>query len=238
MDEKCAKIEKGVLIEYDDMATPFPPIGYDIVPSNVKKIGAFAFANCHEILELYIPWYVKEIPETNFVDRTGDFEKMHQSPNFTIFGEKDTVAEIVAKQAGVNFVETNAWIVNNKLYNYFGKSEKFAIPEGIVSTWGEAFNLTPYIEEVTLPTTLKYISSKSFLNCKKIKKITIPKGVNGMGSEVFKNCKSLTEIVFENGDTKMDNNCFKGCPDILVKAPAGGFVEDYAIKNNLRFQAI
>ena len=239
MQKNCAEIKNGVLVKYiDNGVLPFP-IGADIVSYEVKEIGEYAFKDCKEIQELYIPWYVKKIPETNFVDRSKVFKKMLQSPNFTIYGEKDTEAERVAKQAGVNFIETDIWKNDNKLYAYFGRSEKFVMPEGIGVVSGEIFSCAPHVVEVVLPSTLVVIFSRAFYNCKKIQKITIPKNVNSLGSEVFKNCKSLTEAIFENGETKLDNCCFKGCPEMLViKAPAGGYVEEYAKKYNIKFEAI
>lgn len=239
MQKNCAEIKNGVLVKYiDNGVLPFPIYG-DIVSCEVNEIGEYAFKDCKEIQELYIPWYVKKIPETNFVDRSGVFKKMLQSPNFTIYGEKDTEAERVAKQAGVKFIETDIWKNDNKLYAYFGRSEKFVMPEGIGVVYGEIFSCAPHVVEVVLPSTLVVIFSRAFYNCKKIQKIIIPKNVNSLGSEVFKNCKSLTEAIFENGETKLDNCCFKGCPEMLViKAPAGGFVEEYAKKYNIKFEAI
>jgi len=239
MQKNCAEIKNGVLVKYiDNGVLPFP-IASDIVSYEVKEIGEYAFKDCKEIQELYIPWYVKKIPETNFVDRSEVFKKRLQAPGFTIFGEKGTEAERVAKQAGVNFIETDIWKNGNKLYAYFGRSEKFVMPEGIGVVCGEIFSCAPHVVEVVLPSTLVMIFSRAFYNCKKIQKTIIPKNVISLGSEVFKNCKSLTEAIFENGETKLDNCCFKGCPEMLViKAPAGGYVEEYAKKYNIKFEAI
>ena len=239
MDKNCAEIKNGVLLKYIDKGVlPFP-IGADIISYEVNEIGEYAFKDCKEIQELYNPWYVKKIPETNFVDRSGVFKKMLQSPNFTIYGEKDTEAERVAKQAGVNFIETDIWKNDNKLYAYFGRSEKFVMPEGIGVVYGEIFSCAPHVVEVVLPSTLVVIFSRAFYNCKKIQKIIIPKNVSSLGSEVFKNCKNLSEVIFENGDTGLDNDCFIGCSEnLVIKAPAGGYVEEYAKQYNLKFEAL
>lgn len=83
-----------------------------------------------------------------------------------------------------------------------------------------------------------YAKSEAFLNCN-IKKIIVKDNVKTLGSYVFKNCKNLTEVIFENGETGLDNCCFEGCSDSLViKAPAGGFVENYAKEYNIKFEAI
>ena len=83
-----------------------------------------------------------------------------------------------------------------------------------------------------------HAASRAFLNCN-IKKIIVKDNVKTLGSYVFKNCKNLTEVIFENGETSLDNCCFEGCSDSLViKAPAGGYVEEYAKKYNLKFEGI
>ena len=234
MDENCAEIKNGALVKYTDKCEPFP-IGSDIVSYGVTKINEYAFSDCKDIQELYIPWYVEKISETNFVNQTGKI----QSPKFTIFGEKDTEAERIAKQVGINFTETNIWTSNNKIYAYFGRSEKFVMPEGIVSTWGSIFECAPHIAEVKLPSTLCFICSKTFLNCKNIKEIVIPKSVNGTGSEVFKGCKNLQSVTFENGETNLGDKCFTGCSkSLVIKAPAGGKIEQYAKKYKIKFEAL
>jgi hypothetical protein len=46
-------------------------------------------------------------------------------------------------------------------------------------------------------------------------------------------------VFFENGETKLDNCCFYGCNELLIiKAPSGGYVEEYAKKYNLKFEGI
>ena len=51
--------------------------------------------------------------------------------------------------------------------------------------------------------------------------------------------QNLTEVVFENGETKIDNDCFVNCHEnIVIKAPAGGYVEEYAKQYNLKFEAL
>ena len=73
----------------------------------------------------------------------------------------------------------------------------------------------------------------------KLEKIIVNNNVNAMGSKVFLNCNKLKEIIFQNGETKLDNCCFDGCNDSLViKAPAGGYIEEYAKKYNIKFEAI
>ena len=83
-----------------------------------------------------------------------------------------------------------------------------------------------------------YVSSKAFIECK-LEKIIVSNNVKGMGSEVFMNCRNLKEITFNNAETRLDNNCFLGCSDALViKAPVGGYIEEYAKQYNIIFESI
>ena len=210
-----------------------------IVSKGIKKIGKYAFSDCKELERLYLPWYVEEVPETNFVDRTqGVFRVTLQAPNFTIYGEKGTEAERVARQASVPFEECTEIVKDNRYYYYLGKGKKVAIPENVEYIFMGAFKNAPHVTEITFPQNLKLIGTMAFAGTS-IEKIIIPKGVKSFGSEVFKRCKNLTEVIFENGETKLDNNCFLECSDLLiVKAPAGGYVEEYAKEYGLKFQAI
>ena len=85
---------------------------------------------------------------------------------------------------------------------------------------------------------LCYVSNNAFEDSK-LEKIIVSNSVNSMGSKVFLNCNKLKEIVFQNGETELDNCCFEGCADSLViKAPAGGHVEEYAKQYNIRFETL
>ena len=210
-----------------------------IVSRNIKKIGAYAYSKCEDLQRLYLPWYIEEVPETNFVDRTkGVFKVMLQHNRLTIYGEKGTAAERVANKAGIPFVECNEIIKDNKYLCYLGREEKVAIPKDIEHIGMGAFCNAPQVKVIVLPQSLKYIDKCAFI-CTAIEKMVIPKGVISLDSGIFKHCKCLTEVVFENGETKLDNDCFVGCQaNLVIKAPAGGYVEEYAKKYNLTFKAI
>jgi hypothetical protein len=102
-----------------------------IVPIDCKKIAKNEFTFCRDLKELYIPFYVEEIPEENFVDRSGVFKDMHKIA-LTIFGEKGTAAEVCAKQVGVLFKETDRIVEEDTLFKYFGKSKQLVIAEGTI----------------------------------------------------------------------------------------------------------
>ena len=209
-----------------------------IIPYGQTKICKNEFSSSKELLHLYIPYYVEEIPDSNFFDRSGVFKRSLQKPGFKICGEKGTPAEVYANIAGIIFEETTMWIQNNTLKAYFGQSDKVVIPDEIERIRYRAFQYAPHIVDVVLPNTVSGIDSEVFTGCA-IKEIIIPKSVTGMGSRVFMDCKELMSVTFENANTVLDNDCFKGChKDLTIKAPAGGTVQEYAAKNQIQFEAI
>ncbi len=50
---------------------------------------------------------------------------------------------------------------------------------------------TPLLEEVALPSTIKYIFEDAFEECTALKKINLPRGLEGIGIDAFDNCNSL-----------------------------------------------
>ena len=209
-----------------------------IIPYGQTKICKNEFSSSKELLHLYIPYYVEEIPDSNFFDRSGVFKRSLQAPGFTIHGEKGTAAEIYANEAGVLFEESTMWVRGNHLMAYFGKEGEVFIPAEIEIIRYGAFQYAPHVFFVDISNNITGIESEAFANCA-IKEIVLPKNVTRIGSRVFMNCTELVSVTFENADTVLDNECFKGCHnDLIIKASSGGTVEEYARKYNIKFEAI
>ena len=67
-----------------------------------------------------------------------------------------------------------------------------------------------------IPSTVKKISDRAFVNCSNLKFIFIPKSIEEIGCSAFENCHSLEAIVFENNSSlsKLGNSAFKGCKSL------------------------
>ena len=48
-----------------------------------------------------------------------------------------------------------------------------------------------FLEEVTLPESLRVIGSCTFYNCRRLRRVTLGPGVEGFGSDLFTNCRQL-----------------------------------------------
>lgn len=52
-----------------------------------------------------------------------------------------------------------------------------------------------FVEEVTLPDTLRVLHSAAFYNCRRLRRVTLGKGVESLGSDLFTNCKALDAFI-------------------------------------------
>lgn len=48
-----------------------------------------------------------------------------------------------------------------------------------------------FVEEVTLPDTVRVLDSAAFYNCRRLRRVTLGPGVEGFGSDLFTNCRQL-----------------------------------------------
>ena len=48
-----------------------------------------------------------------------------------------------------------------------------------------------FVEEVTLPDTVRVLHSAAFYNCRKLRRVTLGAGVESLGSDLFTNCRQL-----------------------------------------------
>ena len=103
----------------------------------------------------------------------------------------------------------------------------------------KAFCNAPHVKSVNISISVEYVDSEAFMNTD-IEEIFIPQNVKSISSRTFKNCKRLMCVIFENGNTVFEIDCFDGCEDsLIVKAPAGGFVEEVITKHtNVKFEKI
>ncbi len=81
------------------------------------------------------------------------------------------------------------------------------IPEGITEFATDCFSCCGSLEEVHLPSTLKYVNDFCFA-LTHIKTIVIPEGVTRLGARAFSQCDYLEQITLPSTLTKIDIECF------------------------------
>lgn len=207
------------------------------LPSSLKSIGGFAFANCAKLKEITIPSEVTTIEGYAFNNCTGlksvKFETNKitaTKATYSIFG-KCSINKLT-------FAENTTNIPNYLFYEAgFEEGFELKIPKDVQRVGDYAFykavnlgnisfegnNVTSIgyaafnavaIEQITLPSTLIAIGGYAFSNCTKLKEITIPSEVTSIGGSAFLNCAAIKSVKFETTKLVRDNyeqTIFKGC---------------------------
>ena len=91
----------------------------------------------------------------------------------------------------------------------YKKVEKLIVPEGVVEIQKFAFSHSN-LEEIVLPSTLKYIRCGAFHRCRNLRSITIPDGVTEIEDSVFSS-SGLEEIHLPKQLQRIGRNAFNGC---------------------------
>lgn len=56
-----------------------------------------------------------------------------------------------------------------------------------------------FVQEVTLPDTVRVIDSAAFYNCRKLRRVRLGKAADSFGSDLFTNCRSLEVLELHAG---------------------------------------
>ena len=84
------------------------------------------------------------------------------------------------------------------------------IPEGVISIRASAFENTPYLQKITLPSTIERIYSAAFLGSG-IKEITIPQNISIIKHSTFSNCMQLEQAILPDGIKILEPCSFFNC---------------------------
>ena len=88
-----------------------------------------------------------------------------------------------------------------------------------------------WVEEVTLPKTVRVIGPNAFTRCKRLKNIKLNNGLESIGAGAFYDCQALKEIMIPSSVKKIGRGCFSG-PSVSIKIqnkPGAVEFEDYAV---------
>ena len=150
--------------------------GVDRIPSTVKTIGAYGFAECKGS-KLTIPEGITKIEE------------------FSFWGYEEGLEEI-------NLPSTLK-IIGNSAFSWAKDVKKLVIPEGVTSIGAEAFARLDSLESLTLPSTLQEIGSKAFMGKEggnMLKSVYIPSSITSIADDAFLN-REDTVIMTDSKDS-------------------------------------
>ena len=102
---------------------------------------------------------------------------------------------------------------------YNAKLEGVVVNEGVTSLCHGAFKNAVILKNVSLPQSLKTMTSLAFENCESLEYIFIPKNVSNIQPNVFRGCKALKKI-----EVDPENPYYKVVDGILYKVSTGELI--------------
>ena len=112
-----------------------------------------------------------------------------------VLAERSTQAAYESGDFGYNLLGDDT----AEIARYYGGDEELVIPstlDGIpVTTIGYSAFADCYVEQITIPTSVKTFEDRAFAYCFYLTRIIIPDNVTTIGEEVFCECSNLTSIV-------------------------------------------
>ena len=102
------------------------------------------------------------------------------------------------------------------------------------------------LKRVTISGRIKVIPSEAFQGCQSLESVVLPDTVETIrggwwrDTGAFVDCTSLTKIVIPESVTDFDSDAiFRGCnKDLTIYGKTGSPANQYAIRNNIRFEEI
>lgn len=188
------------------------------LPDGLEYIGESAFCNCRKLESVRIPKTVKNIGYYAF-----DCYNYYYQENCGIKSiEVDPENKVYASENDVLFDKAMIELIK---YPSGKKDKSYAVPEGVVTISGRAFNYCPEISSITLPQSVAYIGSYAFDECIKLIEIDLPKGVETIGEGAFKGCRELESIVIPDGVISINDATFINCYRLSSVVLPSGIVE-------------
>lgn len=166
-------------------------------PSKLKTIGSGAFNACYKLEKVTFPTTLVDLGSMAFVS-------CYRLASVTITKNVDVIEE-------ATFQECTAL-------------SKVTIKGTALTKVGTgAFSYCPSLTEVSLPSSVKTISSYAFSSCTKLKKINVPAKVTKISEGVFSQCIALPSLTVPSKVTTLGKSCFDGC-SALKKVKINGKV--------------
>ncbi len=209
------------------------------LPNGVKKIGECAFKGCRGLKDVVLPEGLETIDDYAFVDcRSLETIRLPQSVKtigkcaFKGCGElKEVILPEGLETIGIGVfgncdnlqvgnLPNTYTVVNNLLCNdgkvigLIGSPRHVVVPEGIISIADEAFANIWELHAIELPSTLREIGRRAFVDTN-IAKIIVPEGITTIPQSAFASCDSLEEIHLPDSLMSIEANAFDRCSELL-----------------------
>ena len=222
----------GGLTEIPDYAFAESGLQSIVIPSNIVKIGLWAFSSCKDFKSVDIAESVTSMGASVFRDCSAltsvklpdalktipksCFESCTSLTDVTIPSTLEVIGENAFWQctelSDVNLPET-VRAIGKQAFRYC-KIRRITIPEGVTALPDVVFGDCYYLREITIPSTVKSIGKEVFRHCINLAKVELPEGLTSMNTFAFYDCQALTEITLPSTLETCGDNVFSWCSNL------------------------
>lgn len=229
----CSWKDSGILAELDYTADTYsteqtsayyvltrkyPTCTEVILPSNVTKIGNYAFTGCANLEDITIPSSVISIGKYAF--NNCDSIRL-----LTIPGSVKNIGSSAFSQCEILFsvkMLEGVQTIGNYAFYECPKLYQVVMPFGMTAIGEYAFGKCTELVLIDIPSSVTSIGKYAFWVCESLCSIVIPEGVTTIEEHTFHCCTSLTGVSISSTVTLIDTYAFYAC-DVLtgITLPSG-----------------
>lgn len=177
------------------------------IPSSVKSIGVFAFADCSLLRKVLLHEGIENIGRGSFCDCVNLIEINLPSSIKTIS------TDVFSRCYSLKSITLPKNITSIPERCFTGCSSLIKISfEGTIKVIGEeAFSNCESLASFSIPDTVTSIGVHAFQGCSNLHEVTLPSGLTLLSSGIFSSCSSLTSIIIPNSVTSIGDTAFSNC---------------------------
>ncbi|EAY19153.1 surface antigen BspA-like [Trichomonas vaginalis G3] len=207
----------------------------DLSSTKVSKIGNFTFSNCINLKS--VTYSQEKVKLGHFTFSNTGFERVTIGDDIVSLGNGTFSNCKRLKEADLSNIVVDA--VPAMSFENCSSLGEISFPDYQLIIGERAFSGIA-IQSLTLPTTISYISTGSFQNCKKLKILQLS---NIMFDEIpdyaFGGCSSLSKIVFTQGALKLGAGSLSGTAITKLIFPNSIYsIGNYLLKGCSKLQEV
>lgn len=177
------------------------------IPSSVKSIGVFAFADCSLLRKVLLHEGIENIGRGSFCDCVNLIEINLPSSIKTI--STDVFSRCYSLESIT--LPKNITSVPERCFTVCSSLTKIYFEGSIKEIGEEAFSNCESLTSFNIPDTVTSIGVHAFQGCSNLHDVTLPSGLTLLSSGIFSSCSSLTSIIIPNSVTSIGDTAFSNC---------------------------
>lgn len=117
--------------------------------------------------------------------------------------------------------------------------KKVIVPDTVTKIGDNVFSYATALEEIEFQGIIEEIGDHAIFGCSSLTNLTLKEGLKKIDVAGIANCENLKDVYLpESLEDISDRSNFTECAkNLILHAPAGGLIEDYASEMGIQFEA-